>query len=142
VFKRIVVVLTAVALVVGVLALPALAQEEGSEEETPSCAKLIENIQRYLTEYEAGRITAEELAAGVAAEVENAVADGVVCSEDELLELTSFIELILRVGDVAEILAAQYAPLLEVASLIEQTPRLGDVAEILSAQYTPTKEAV
>jgi hypothetical protein len=119
VFKRILVVITAVALVVGVLALPALAQEEEevseevpaleeeeevSEEETPSCAELIDNIQWYLTEYDAGRITIEEAAAEYAAIVEDGLADGVVCSEPELQELYRTP----GAGDVGEVVAAEY----------------------------------
>lgn len=108
-FKRILLVLTAVALVVGAFALPALSQEEeGGEEETPPCAEFVENVQWYLTEYEAGRITAEEAAAALAAEVENAQANGVVCSEAEMQELNSFVALIPLWGDVAEILATEY----------------------------------
>jgi hypothetical protein len=107
VFKRVVVVLTAVALVVGALALPALAQEEGSEEGTPSsCAEFIENVQRYLTDYAVGKITAGEAATEVAAELDSALADEVVCSKAELQRLAKTP----GATDVAEILAAQYAP--------------------------------
>jgi hypothetical protein len=109
VFKRILLVVTAVSLVVGAFALPALAQEEeGSEEETPSCAEFVENFQRYLTDYDTGWITADEAAAELAAEMENALANGVVCSEAETQELANFIALIPRWGEVAEILATEY----------------------------------
>ncbi len=120
VFKRILVILTAVALVVGVFALPAFSQEEEevseeetpdseeetpvSEEETPSCAELIDNIQWYLTEYEAGRITLEEAAAEYAATVEDGLADGVVCSEPELQELYRTP----GASDVGEVVASEY----------------------------------
>lgn len=109
-FKRVLLVITAVALVVGAFALPALAQEEeeGSEEETPSCAEFIENVQGYLTDYDTGWITAEQAAAGVAEERENALANGVICSEAETQELASFIEQLPRWDVVAEILITEY----------------------------------
>ncbi len=105
--KRILLALTAVALVIGTFALPVLAQEEeGSEEETPSCAELVENVQRYLSDYAVGKITVGEAANRVAEEVEDAVADGVMCSGADLQKVARTP----GARDVAELLSTRYAP--------------------------------
>jgi hypothetical protein len=116
-FKRILLLLTAFALV-GAYALPALAQEaeEGDEEEA-ACTEVLENVQELLTEHEEGEITAEEAAAEVAEELESAAAEEEVgCTQAQLQELTNFIEQTPSARDVAEILSTEYAPAGEAAS--------------------------
>jgi uncharacterized transporter YbjL len=104
VLKRILFVFTAVALVVGASALPALAQEEGSEKETASCASFVKDVKKYVYDYAVGKIAVEEAAARVVEELKKLEADGVVCSRAELAEIARTP----GAKDVAEIVSAQY----------------------------------
>jgi hypothetical protein len=98
-------VFTAVALVVGVFALPALAQEEGSEEEM-SCAELAENIKRHLTDYSVGKITAVEAASRVVEELEIAGAEGLTCNGPEAQDVARTP----GAKDVYKVVNAQFLP--------------------------------
>ena len=116
-FKRILLLLIAVALV-GASAVPALAQEaeEGDAEEA-ACTEILENVQEVLSEHEEGEITAEEAAAEVAEELESAAAEEEVgCTKAQLQELANFIEQTPSASDVAEILSTEYASAGETAS--------------------------
>jgi hypothetical protein len=103
VLKRISLVLTAVALVVVVCALPALAQEEGSEEDI-TCAEVAENIKRHVTDYAVGKITVAQAASRVAEELDIAIAEGLSCNGPELQDLARTP----GAKDVAEILYTQF----------------------------------